>query len=389
MEAMQLPRVLVFHPALAPYRIDLFNALSQRLQMRLVFLHQDVPYQSYSQATLKHSLAAEYGFATKGWKLLGREFPSGIYREIESFRPEVVVTHEFSPVTLRVALGGLLKPIPHVVWTSDNPNIVTSEHPLRRVARRAALSRIDGLIVYSEETKELYERRFGFKGPIGVCPNAQSERALREKLQGALPASRSLVLSHELVGKQILLFVGRLAKVKRVDRLIRAFAIVSKEFPSASLVLVGDGPEREHLERQAHDAGIRERVKFVGHCEGTALYAWFNLGAVLALTSESETWGAVVNEALLAGMPVVCSECAGARVLIVQEANGTVVDAQDAVGLSKSLKQWLARAPTIASELAFDLRRPLMMHTFSDAVTGFLSPIFELLTDHARADIER
>jgi ABC-type phosphate transport system ATPase subunit len=57
---MALPRVLIIHPALAPYRIDLFNALALRLDLKIVFLNEDVPNQTYDQTELRRRLNAVF-----------------------------------------------------------------------------------------------------------------------------------------------------------------------------------------------------------------------------------------------------------------------------------------------------------------------------------------
>lgn len=372
------PRVLIFHQALAPYRVDLFNALATRLELRIVFLRENVPYQSYDQAALRARLRADHRFLGKGFSVLGRDFRFGVAREIAQFEPDVVVTSEFSPLTLAVRCIRLAKPLRHVVWTADNPSLVEGDHLLRRLARRCLLPAVDGMVVYSEETRACYAARFGFGGPFGICPNAQSEEVLLKGLSDALPLSARLADERALWGKKLLLYVGRLAPVKRLDRLLRAFAGACTRHPEAVLALVGEGAERLALERQARAEGIEDRMIFAGHCEGLSLYAWFNLGAAFVLTSEFEPWGAVVNEALVAGMPVVCSDQAGARALISGR-NGSVVDAADQPALQASLGDWLQRtAPLVPAQVA-SLRRPLMTQSFEDAVSGFVSLMHETL----------
>lgn len=103
-----------------------------------------------------------------------------------------------------------------------------------------------------------------------------------------------------------------------------------------------------------------------------ALYAWYLLGGLFVLASQFEPFGAVVNEALLAGIPVVCSDRAGARVLIQDGINGTVVDASDKIRLQSAIHLWLLRsAPLDPAKLV--VRPSLMRTTFQQAVDGFVS----------------
>ena len=369
-------RVLVFHPALAPYRIDLFNALSEVYTVRIVFLNRDVQYQSYNQTKLLKSLLAEYGYLEKKLNIFERQIHYGISAETRSFRPDIIVTHEFSATTFFVTIRKMLGcKIPHVVWTADNPMVIESENPIRTLMRKFILPRLNGLIVYAEETRAYYQENCGFQEHIGICPNAQLESRLREKLESELSRTEELCIKHELNGKKVVLFVGRLARVKRLDLLINTFAAIHVDHPETILVLVGDGPDKESLEERALSKGVGQNTIFAGHVEGSELYAWFNCGSVFALTSESETWGAVVNEALVAGMPVVCSDQAGARVLIEDGVNGEVVNANNSDNLKLAVSTWLSRCSPVLPDQYRRLRPMLMRYGFQDAVQGFRSAV--------------
>jgi len=369
-------RVLIFHPALAPYRIDLFNALSKIYTVRIIFLNKDVQYQSYNQAKLLENLLADYGYLEKKINLFERQIHYGISAEISSFRPDVIVTHEFSATTFFVTIRKMLGcKIPHVVWTADNPMVIESENPIRTLMRKIILPKLDGLIVYAGETRAYYQEKCGFKKHIGICPNAQLESRLREKLESELLRTKELCVKHELIGKKVVLFVGRLARVKRLDLLINTFAVIHVDQPDTVLVLVGDGPDKDDLEERALYNGVSQKTIFAGHVEGPELYAWFNCGSVFALTSESETWGAVINEALVAGMPVICSDQAGARVLIEDGFNGEVVNANDPEKLNLALSNWLNRCSPVLPDQYSRLRPMLMSHGFQDAVQGFCSAL--------------
>jgi len=374
-------RLLVFHPALAPYRIDLFNALAKRYQARFVFLNEDVTYQAYDQAGLRRALAAEHGFLEPGFDFAGRQFRSGVWREVSAFRPDVVVTHEFSPTTFTVAARRAQGRFPHVVWTADNPSVIRTESPLRRLARRLVLPRIDGLIVYAAETAAVYRERFALTRPIGVCPNTQAEVSLRGKLEEALPAARELAARHDLLGRRVVLYVGRLARVKRLDRLIDAFASARRESPDLVLAIVGEGPERDSLRQRARARGVERETVFAGHVEGPELFGWFRCGSVFALLSEFEPWGAVVNEALLAGIPVVCTDRAGANTLVAGD-NGEVVDAGIPSRVEAALQRWVARATQLDASSLERLRPSLMTQEFAAAVEGF-SAVLDAVTVHA------
>jgi glycosyltransferase involved in cell wall biosynthesis len=371
------PRVLIVHPALPPYRVDLFNSLAQRYTVRLVFLRRNLISQRFDQKALRRALAADVGYLTRGFTLRNRTVRYGVGREIAQFRPDVVVTSEFSPATLaavahRHLLGGRFG---HLVWTDDNASSVLREIRLRSLLRRWVLPRVDGLLVLSEESAELYRTRYGAQVAIGVCPIQHDPAVFRERLREATTAAQRTAAAWNLVGKRVVLFVGRLAPEKRADILLRAFARMPEGATPVVLALVGDGPERAALEALARTLRIAERVVFAGRQEGPDLYAWYRLGAVFALTSEYEPYGAVVNEALEAGLPVVCTDRAGARILIRSGTNGAIVDGTDVTQVSAALEMWLARTEPF-SDRSFDGMRPSRMQLrFEDSVAGFASAV--------------
>ncbi len=381
---MPLRQVLILHPALAPYRVDMFNALARRCALRLVFLSDQVANQPFDQAALRARLIEPPAFLRRGFDLAGRTIRLGIGAAIRDVRPEVVVTTEFGQATLAVQAARLLggRDFAHLVATEDNPASVEVETRLHALGRRVLQPLADGLLTYSEEARALYRGRYRATQPVVASPLVQDERALAERLLRAGPAAGAEAEARGLLGRRVLLYVGRLAPEKRVDRLVDAAARLQAAWPDLRLVLVGDGPERATLERRAA-AVAPGRVIFAGRLEGEPLAAWYRLGSVFALPSAHEPFGAVVNEALIAGLPVICSDRAGARVLVASGRSGEVVDAGSPEALDAALGRWLAQAPPV-SLAGLEVPRPSRMEsTFDEAVEAYLSALEAALAHRA------
>ena len=373
---MAPPRVLILHPALAPYRVDMFNALARRCDLRLVFLSSQVANQPFDQERLRASLSQPPGYLLRGVELAGRTLRLGIRAELRRFRPEVVVTTEFGQATLAVQaarrLGG--GDFAHLVATEDNPASALRETWLHALGRRALLPLADAVLTYSEEAQVLYRQRFGARQPVLASPLVQDEQVLAARLAAAGGAAAAEAAAHRLAGRRVVLYVGRLAPEKRVDRLIDALGRLAGAAPDAALALVGDGPERAALEARAA-AVAPGRVIFAGRREGVALAAWYRLGGLFALASEYEPFGAVVNEALVAGLPAVCSDRAGARALVAPGRNGEVVDAGRPEALDAALLAWLDRCPPLSLGGLAAPRPSRMETTFEAALEAFLGAL--------------
>ncbi len=105
------------------------------------------------------------------------------------------------------------------------------------------------------------------------------------------------------------LYVGMLIQRKNVRGLIEAFA--SARGPGDTLTIVGTGPLAPELRAQVHALGLQGVVRFRGHLDGDALTAAYGEADTFVLSSRTEVWGLVVNEALAAGLHVVVSDVAG------------------------------------------------------------------------------
>lgn len=246
-------RVLIFHPALPPYRLHLFNALSGRCILNIIFLRLNLLNQKFDQEQLRNELNSDYGYLISGITIWGRTIRFGVWRVINRFRPDIIVTHDFSFTTLAVIAKKMASTTSfrQVVWTDDNLESESSDNASRRFLRQYVLKKIDGLIVLSEEVVERFRMLYGVKAPIGFSPIVYNEAIFLNALRHSVNTARSYAAVHGLVGKRVILFVGRLVPEKCVDRLLAVFAELEAQIPDALLVLVGDGPERGKLEARA------------------------------------------------------------------------------------------------------------------------------------------
>ncbi|HEY2777611.1 MAG TPA: glycosyltransferase [Gaiellaceae bacterium] len=143
-------------------------------------------------------------------------------------------------------------------------------------------------------------------------------------------------------------WLGRMTDIKRVDVLLDAFAELRRRDVDAALVLVGDGPLRADLERQAAELGIADATHFVGYRADVApLYAALD---AVALSSANEGTPVAVIEALAAGMPAVSTDVGGVSDVVVEGKSGFLVPAGDTQGLADRLAR-LAGNPGLRTEL--------------------------------------
>ena len=142
------------------------------------------------------------------------------------------------------------------------------------------------------------------------------------------------------------LFVGRLVRRKGADLLLEAFAEVVRQFPAATLEIVGVGPDREPLVEASRRLGILDRVDFRGSLVGLPLYESYNRCTVLALPSREtpvdvEGFGTVFIEAGAFGKPVVGTRTGGIPEAVLDEKTGLLVPDDDPRALARAIMRML------------------------------------------------
>ena len=342
-------KLLVFHPSMAPYRIDFWNSLNEVFDLKIYFLHKNVLDQPFNQQELKNQLKFECNYLDTGFLIGPRAFRRGFLQIIRNFKPDIVFTYEYSQTTLFIYLIRILFGFKFKIYSicDDSLQIATNCRGLRKFFRNYLIEKIDGLIVVNQKVADWYKTHFKLKNECIHFPIVVKDTEFRLRLSASIPQSNLFLEKYKLFGKKCILFVGRLVTIKGLDRLIKSFAKISITNPDAVLVLVGSGQQKNELHKLVFQSGLEEKVLFVGRYEGDKLLAWYNIGQIFVLASHQEAFGAVVNEALLSGATVICSENAGASELIKSEINGNIFNPYDTELLSILLDKELRKITSL------------------------------------------
>lgn len=103
----------------------------------------------------------------------------------------------------------------------------------------------------------------------------------------------------------LLLYVGRLGEEKNIQRIIKALPYIIEKRPNTQLMIVGDGPYAAELADLAEQMGLKNHVIFTGMLDRPRTFACFKSADVFVFASTTDTQGLVINEAGLAGKPIV------------------------------------------------------------------------------------
>lgn len=174
----------------------------------------------------------------------------------------------------------------------------------------------DCIIVPTEKVSRLL-KSYGVDTPIRVVPTGIEQSNFTATKEDGLAVRALLGISEETT---VMVSVGRLAKEKNCGELLHLLSTL-QDLP-VLLLLVGDGPVRNELEKKARELGVADRVIFTGMVPPEEVGRYYQAGDIFVSASTSETQGLTYFEALSVGLPMLCRADACLEGVVVDYKNG-------------------------------------------------------------------
>lgn len=174
----------------------------------------------------------------------------------------------------------------------------------------------DCIIVPTEKVSRLL-MNYGVTTPIRVIPTGIEQSNFTATREEGLAIRASLGIPEETT---VMVSVGRLAKEKNCGELLHLLSNL-QDLP-VLLLLVGDGPVRNELEKKARELGVADRVIFTGMVPPEEVGRYYQVGDIFVSASTSETQGLTYFEALSVGLPMLCRADACLEGVVVDHKNG-------------------------------------------------------------------
>lgn len=214
---------------------------------------------------------------------------------------------------------------------------------LRHALARRNIRRAGALLCIGSQNCKYYSFFGAQERQMFMAPWEIDYPELQAHLDIALPRRGELRSALGVKDQVVVSSIGRLYSLKGFQDVITAVTRLVSEGLPVTLLIAGDGPYRQHLEALAARAPVGA-VRLLGNLTRHGIVELLVSSDVFVLCSHVEAWGLVVNEAALAGLPLLTSDAVGAAPdLIVPARNGFVYPARDTRRLYELLREMVAR----------------------------------------------
>jgi glycosyltransferase involved in cell wall biosynthesis len=357
-------RLLVLHNIVNPHMTPVFEAMSRTfgVDLTVAFFAEreaDRTWAAGAPSTFRSVIlpGRQLNLLLR-WDTLSFHVNPGFGRFLRDCAPDVVINAGWMSLTnWHAFVACRRRGIPHVLWAGSTANEPSWQRSATRPAVRYLVRHSDAWATYGSASAS-YLASLG-AAPDRIVPayhcidNARFVELLA-RTQPRVAATRAEL---ELGDGRVILFVGRMLERKGGDDLIAATAELQRERSDVNLLFVGDGPMRARWQARAADCLRVGSFQFVGSRPLEELPLYYQLADVFVLPSLEEVWGLVVNEAELAGLPVVVSErCGAAADLVEPGVNGQRVHPGDVPALTAALREIL-RDETARRKMGSESRR--------------------------------
>ena len=251
--------------------------------------------------------------------------------------------------------------LPMVTTLHGTDITLVGNHPFYKPAVNFSINKSDEVTSVSESLKQDTLEFFDIKKEIHVIPNFIDKRKYNRTPENC---HRSLMARDN---ERIITHISNFRKVKRVGDVVAVFNRIQQQIP-AKLIMVGEGPEKEGVERMVEELGISDKVIFLGNSNEIEHILCFS--DLFLLPSEKESFGLAALEAMITKTPVISSNTGGIPELNKHGVTGflsNVGDIDDMVANALTILKddaTLARFKKSAYEVAcqFDIQHILPLY---------------------------
>lgn len=293
------------------------------------------------------------------------------YERLDLLHVHYAIPHASAAVMAKQILKSEGIEIPIVTTLHGTDITLVGKDPSYEPVVTYSINMSDGVTAVSEDLKNDTYKHFNITREIRVIPNFIDLEKFKKQRKDHF---KTAICPN---GEKLVVHTSNFRKVKRVDDVVRVFEKISDTVPT-KLLLVGDGPERAHIESLCRELGIYDDVRFLGKLE--AVEEVLSVADLFLMPSEKESFGLAALEAMACEVPLISSNAGGIPELNLNGVTGFTSDVGDIESMTKNALHILSddnlatfKANALARAKEFDIAKILPIYeTFYEEVADLV-----------------
>ena len=323
-----------------PYQMDFFNSLSNLFDLKVIYfsdVERDRLWKMRSDVGKYEVIQLNDNFIARiiQRSIVSFHFDWKIRKVLKSDLSDFVIVNGtyWSPNTILSLLHSHKNRkkvffFSEPVFTASNTFTYWTKWLLLTFVRKCT----DGLMGIGVEALESF-KTYGYKKPMYNVPYS-IDISCFDKENVEKQKAELFLKKYNPLNKILILSSGSLIKRKGMDILINAFKSAYNN-GAAKLLIIGDGPQKAYLQNLSNDGSD---IELAGFMDSKDIPYLFNMADIFAFASKYDGWALVINEAIAARLPIICSNKVGAAIDKIKDGvNGMLFDPQDTDTLCKRL----------------------------------------------------
>lgn len=267
----------------------------------------------------------------------------GLVKQIRNTKPDILLSDGFFQWTYAALLVRAVWKTPHLMCYERTLHTERNVSKTKTILRKIASMFIDGICCNGIETQK-YLLQFGYsKEKLFMGNMAADGKGMQLTVaEKSIEQVNRLKEKYQITGK-LFLYTGQLIPRKGILEMLIAWSVFSKETGQATLLLVGDGEQRNEAESYILKNNCKNII-LVGNVDYNEIAVFYLAADILIIPTLEDNWSLVVPEAMSCGLPIICSKYNGCWPELVKPINGWVFDPLDNKDFSNTLEiAWQSR----------------------------------------------
>ena len=296
------------------------------------------------------------------------------YEKLDLLHVHYAIPHASAAVMAKQILKSEGIEIPIVTTLHGTDITLVGKDPSYEPVVTYSINLSDGVTAVSENLKKDTYKHFNITREIRVIPNFIDLKKFKKQRKDHF---KTAICPN---GEKLMVHTSNFRKVKRVDDVIRVFEKVAHKVP-ARLLLVGDGPERAHIETLCRQLNIYDEVRFLGKLE--AVEEVLSVADLFLMPSEKESFGLAALEAMACEVPFISSNAGGIPELNINGVTGFTCHVGDVEAMThhalhvlsdENLANFKSNALARAKEFDIEKILPTYEDFYKQVVASVLNP---------------